>query len=155
MMVEGGTDSPNRHQDVIGRTRDALVFRNTNRSHPCQKLIHDEITFANDPVVICCRSLVALLFQISARPYTDVCIYRQKFHSVGAPRFLRTKTEKRLRPLKLPMRRYMPQPFDAGGLEAHVGIDTARDGVVNDPLLLLLQQLDQLLLGTAVAPDSR
>ena len=49
----------------------------------------------------------------------------------------------------------MPQPFDAGGLEAHVGIDTARDGVVNDPLLLLLQQLDQLLLGTDVAPDSR
>ena len=33
-------------------------------------------------------------------------------------------------------------------------VDLARDGLVDDGLLLLLQQLDQLFLGADVAPDA-
>ena len=54
----------------------------------------------------------------------------------------------------LPMLRHFPQPLHAGGLEADVGIEAARDGAVDDGLLLLLQQRDQLLLGADVAPDA-
>ncbi|MGH8564556.1 MAG: hypothetical protein ACREXW_10915 [Gammaproteobacteria bacterium] len=35
-----------------------------------------------------------------------------------------------------------------------VGVEAARYGAVDDRLLLLLQQLDQLLLGADVAPDA-
>src|SRR5436309_477209 len=52
------------------------------------------------------------------------------------------------------MLRHLPQPLYAGGLEADVGVEAAGDGTVDDGLLLLLQQLDQLLLGADVAPDS-
>ena len=45
------------------------------------------------------------------------------------------------------------QPFHAGGLEADVGVEAAGDGAVDDGLLLLLQQLDQLLLGADVPPN--
>ena len=77
------------------------------------------------------------------------------------------------------MLRHVPQPFHAGGLEADAtraipalalraagslagvqirsrricGIEAAGDGAVDDGLLLLLQQLDQPLLGPDVAPD--
>ena len=51
------------------------------------------------------------------------------------------------------MLRHVPQPLHAGGLEADVGVEAAGDGAVDDGLLLLLQQLDQLLLGADVAPD--
>ena len=51
------------------------------------------------------------------------------------------------------MLRHVAQPLDAGGLEADVGVEAAGDGAVDDGLLLLLQQLDQLLLGADVAPD--
>ena len=54
---------------------------------------------------------------------------------------------------KCPMLRHIPQPLHAGGLEADVGIEAAGDGAVDDGLLLLLQQLDQLLLGADVTPD--
>ena len=52
------------------------------------------------------------------------------------------------------MLRHVPQPLHAGGLEADVGVEAAGDGAVDDGLLLLLQQLDQLLLGADVAPDA-
>src|SRR5690606_4510721 len=52
-----------------------------------------------------------------------------------------------------PMLRHIPQPFHAGGLEADVGVEAAGDGAVDDGLLLLLQQLDQLLLGADVPPN--
>ena len=51
------------------------------------------------------------------------------------------------------------EPLDAGGLVGRVGlasadVDPARDGLVDDGLLLLLQQRDQLLLGTDVPPNA-
>ena len=46
-----------------------------------------------------------------------------------------------------------PEPLHAGRLEADIGVETAGDGAVDDGLLLLLQQLDQLLLGVDVAPN--
>ena len=54
------------------------------------------------------------------------------------------------------MRRHVSQPLHAGGLAGRVGlagsdIDLARDVLVDDGLLLLLQELDQLLLGADVA----
>ena len=57
------------------------------------------------------------------------------------------------------MRRDLSDPLDAGGLVGRVGlagsdVDPARDGLVDDGLLLLLQQRDQLLLGADVAPDA-
>ena len=55
------------------------------------------------------------------------------------------------------MLRHIAQPLHAGGLEATLagasGSRAAGDGAVDDGLLLLLQQLDQLLLGADVAPD--
>ena len=51
------------------------------------------------------------------------------------------------------MLRHVPKPLHTGGFEADVGVEAAGDGAVNDGLLLLLQQLDQLLLGADVAPD--
>ena len=51
------------------------------------------------------------------------------------------------------MLRHIPKPLHARGLEADVGVEAAGDGAVDDGLLLLLQQLDQLLLGADVAPD--
>ena len=48
---------------------------------------------------------------------------------------------------------HITKPLHAGGLKADVGIGATCDGAVNDRLLLLLQQLDQLLLGADVAPD--
>ena len=53
----------------------------------------------------------------------------------------------------LPMLRHIPQPLHAGGLEADVGVEAAGDGAMDDGLLLLLQQLDQLLLGADVLPN--
>ena len=57
------------------------------------------------------------------------------------------------------MLRYLSQPIYTGILVRRVGfpgpnIDLARDGLVDDGLLLLLQQFDQLLLGADVAPDT-
>jgi hypothetical protein len=51
------------------------------------------------------------------------------------------------------MLRHVPQPLYARGLETDVGGEATRYRVVNDNLILLLQQLDQLLLGAYVAPD--
>jgi len=51
------------------------------------------------------------------------------------------------------MLRHVPHPLYAGGLEADIRVEAASDGAVDDGLLLLLQQLDQLLLGVDVAPD--
>ena len=61
-------------------------------------------------------------------------------------------TKKIATTLQCPMLRHIPQPLHAGGLEADVGVEAAGDGAVDDGLLLLLQQLDQLLLGADVAP---
>ena len=57
------------------------------------------------------------------------------------------------------MLRHIAQPLDDGGLVGRVGlagadVDPARDGLVDDSLLLLLQQRDQLLLGADVAPNA-
>ncbi len=57
------------------------------------------------------------------------------------------------------MLRHIPQPLDTGGLVGRVGpagasIDPARDGLVDDSLLLLLQQRDQLLLGVDISLDA-
>ena len=52
------------------------------------------------------------------------------------------------------MLRHLPQPLHARRLEPDVGVEAAGDGAVDDGLLLLLQQLDQLLLGADVAPDA-
>jgi len=43
------------------------------------------------------------------------------------------------------MFRKLPQPIYTGGLEFHIGIQSPRDGVLNDGLLLLGQQTNQLL----------
>ena len=58
-----------------------------------------------------------------------------------------------------PMLRNVPQPFHARRLVGRKGpagadVDLARNGLVDDGLLLLLQQRDQLLLGADVAPDA-
>ncbi len=52
------------------------------------------------------------------------------------------------------MLRDVAKPLDAGRLERDVGVETTGDGAVDEDLLLLLQQLDQLLLGANVALDS-
>jgi hypothetical protein len=52
------------------------------------------------------------------------------------------------------MFRDLSQPLHAGGLETGTWVEAAGDCVVDDGLLLLLKQLDQLLLGSDVAPDS-
>ena len=54
----------------------------------------------------------------------------------------------------LPMLRHVAEPLDAGGLEADVGVEAAGDGLVDDGLLLLLQQVDEFLLGADVAADA-
>ena len=51
------------------------------------------------------------------------------------------------------MRRHLPQPSDAGRLEANGGIEPARDGVLHDGLPLFLQQSDELLLAADVATN--
>ena len=53
----------------------------------------------------------------------------------------------------------VPQPLHARGLVGRIGlagadVDLARNGLVDDGLLLLLQQRNQLLLGADVAPDA-
>ena len=62
-------------------------------------------------------------------------------------------------PYKSPMGRHVPQPFHAGGLVGMVrlagsDIHPARDGLVDNGLLLLLQQRNQLLFGADVPPDA-
>ena len=52
------------------------------------------------------------------------------------------------------MLRYVPQPLDAGGLEADAGVKAPRDGLADDGLLLLLQQRDEFPLGAHVPPDA-
>ena len=61
--------------------------------------------------------------------------------------------------MQLPTLWHVAQPLDAGGFVGRVGlagadVDPARDGLVDDGLLLLPQQRDQLLLGADVAPDA-
>ena len=51
------------------------------------------------------------------------------------------------------MLRHVPQPLHAGRFKTDVGIEAPGNGAVDDGLLLLLQQLDQLLLGADVAPN--
>ncbi len=53
-----------------------------------------------------------------------------------------------------PMHRHLPQPLHPGGFARHAGVEAAGDGLLDDGLLLLGQQLDQLLLGPDVAPDA-
>ena len=52
------------------------------------------------------------------------------------------------------MLRHIPEPLHAGGLEAHVRVEAAGDGLMHDDLLLLLQQLNQLLFGVNGASDA-
>ena len=57
------------------------------------------------------------------------------------------------------MVRHVPQPLNAGGLVGRIGltgadIDAARDGLVDDGLLLLVQQRNQLILRPVEAPDA-
>ena len=52
------------------------------------------------------------------------------------------------------MLRHVAQPLHARRLEADVGIKAPGDGAVDDGLLLLLQQVDQLLLGADVAANA-
>ena len=70
-----------------------------------------------------------------------------------------TRPKKRFQPSPFPMLRHLPQPFDTGGLVGRVrlagsDVDLARDGLVDDGPLLLLQQCNQLLLGADIAPDA-
>jgi hypothetical protein len=44
------------------------------------------------------------------------------------------------------MRRHIPKPFDAGRLHARIGIQPLGDGVGDDGLAFLFQQVDQPLL---------
>ena len=57
-------------------------------------------------------------------------------------------------PHGVPMLRHIAEPLDARGFEAHVGVEAAGDGPVDDGLLLLLQQRDELPLGGDMAPDA-
>jgi hypothetical protein len=50
--------------------------------------------------------------------------------------------------------RHIAEPVDARGHEADTWIDAASDGAMDNRLLLLVQQRDQLLLGSDVAPDT-
>ena len=52
------------------------------------------------------------------------------------------------------MRRDIAEPVDAGGFEGHVRIEAAGDGLVDDRLLLLVQQLDQPPFGPDEAIDA-
>jgi hypothetical protein len=49
---------------------------------------------------------------------------------------------------------HIPQPLDARGVEAHVGVEAVGDGAMDDPPLLFLKELDQLLLGVDVPSDT-
>ncbi|MBN1955862.1 MAG: hypothetical protein JW900_12555 [Anaerolineae bacterium] len=53
--------------------------------------------------------------------------------------------------LDLPMCRNLPQPLDARILERHVGVEAAGDGLLDERLLLLGEQLDQPSLRADVA----
>ncbi len=46
----------------------------------------------------------------------------------------------------IPMLRHLAQPLDASVLHPHIGVQALGDGVADDGLALLLQQVDQLLL---------
>ncbi len=48
------------------------------------------------------------------------------------------------------MLRHVAEPLHAGGLETDVGVEAAGDGAVDNSPLLLVQQLNQPLLGTDV-----
>ena len=54
----------------------------------------------------------------------------------------------------LPVLRYRAEPINAGCLKRHVPVEAARDGPVDNPLLLLFQELDQLLLGAHVVGNT-
>src|SRR5680860_1370778 len=87
--------------------------------------------------------------------YTQVRAFNKHRRAIALPQGDSRLDERYLlEPLHLPMLRHVPQPLHAGGLEAHIGIEAAGDGTVDDGLLLLLQQLDQLLLGADVAADA-
>ena len=49
---------------------------------------------------------------------------------------------------------HVAEPLDAGGLEADVGIEAAGDGLVDDPLLLLLQQRNERPLRAHIPPNA-
>src|SRR5579871_2019073 len=51
------------------------------------------------------------------------------------------------------MLRHVPEPLHPRRLEPNVRIEPAGDGAVDDGVLLLLQERDQFLLGSDVAPD--
>lgn len=51
------------------------------------------------------------------------------------------------------MLRHVAQPRHAGGLEANIWVGAAGDGVMNDGLLLLVEELYKLLLGRDVPSD--
>jgi len=53
----------------------------------------------------------------------------------------------------LPVLRHVAQPPDSGRFEWDTLIQPACDGLVDGSLFLLVQQGDQLLLGSDVAPD--
>ena len=52
------------------------------------------------------------------------------------------------------MRRHVPQPLDAGGLERDAGVKAAGDGPADDGLPLLRQQRDEPPLGAHVPPEA-
>jgi hypothetical protein len=52
------------------------------------------------------------------------------------------------------LRGHFAEPVETGGLEADGGVDPSGDSAVDDQLSLLLQQLDQPLLGADVAADA-
>src|SRR5680860_1874819 len=95
--------------------------------------------------------------EIDRRPREVPDAYEQGSGLCGvvrpSSRSARYTRNQRLESPHLPMLRHIPQPLHAGGLEADAGVEAAGDGAVDDGLLLLLQQLDQLLLGADVAPD--
>src|SRR4051812_584001 len=53
----------------------------------------------------------------------------------------------------LPMRGNLAEPLQAGVFQANVRVEASGHGVVDDEPLLLIQELDELLLGPDVVPD--
>ena len=58
------------------------------------------------------------------------------------------------KPGNLPMRRYVTEPINAGGLERNVEIEATGNGLIDEGLFLLGQKLNEPLLGADIALDA-
>jgi hypothetical protein len=68
--------------------------------------------------------------------HVNLAVAHREVHECAARKFL----EKEAFTLDLPMRRHLPEPFDAGRLHGGVGVQSFGDGVGDDGLAFFFQQ---------------